>query len=179
MNQLVLLGDCTGIMPMLGRFGAVDNRYAVVYAEKHEQTAKRQRRSPEESGSNLGAAQGADHGSIRQRRFVSSRDGGGFLCVSARVPARDCTDGDTVEGPGTGWGDERQVHRRDAIDGVSFDDRQREVQPLRGDGSTRDPSHGPRPHQQHTGELRGSLQSVPQQPPQDRMVALSEGWAVS
>lgn len=166
------------VMPTLGRVDAVDNADAVVYTEKHEESAKRQRRSPEESGTDLGAASSADHGSLCQRRHVAGRDGSDVRSVSAGLPKGHFPNGDTVQGAGQVWGVERQVHRRDAIDAVPPDGCQGQMQPLRGDGSTSHSPQGPQPHQQRDGELGSYVQPLPHEPSQDRVVALPKGWAI-
>ena len=171
-------GDCMEIMPLLGKIDAVDMPDAVVYTEKYEKSAEGQRRATEESGRDLGASPRADNGSLCQRGYVASGNGGDIRGVAAGVPEGYFANGGAIEGSGSSRRIERALHRRNAVDGIPTDDCEGHVQSLRGDGSSRDPSPGPRPHKQHAEELRGSLQPVPHEPSQGRMVALPEGWAI-
>lgn len=173
----LLQGDSSIILPALL---ANELRFsdAVVYTQPHEKSAKRQYRAPSRRDENMGAAPVPNSGTLQQRGYVSGGNGVDVRCVSAGLSESLEAPRDTVERARSVGAAERALHRRDAINGVSQDDCEGQVQPLRGDGSTGDPSQGPQSHEQCAGELGGSLQPVPYEPSQDGVVAFPKGWAI-
>jgi hypothetical protein len=166
------LGDCMEVMPTLGKVDAKTK------GTGNEQPAKRQRCSPEESGKRLGAAQSKDFGPVYQWGYVADGDGADVRGISAGLPTGDCKDGYHSQRSRQGWKNERKVHRRDAINGLSKDDIEGQMQQVWSNGNAGDPSQGPQSHQQRDREFGSTVQPLPHEPSQARMVAFSEGWAI-
>ena len=84
----------------------------------------------------------------------------------------------SAEGKGKGWEIERALHRRDTINFLSKDDIEGQMQQMRGYGYAGDTSQGSQPYEQCHRESRSALQPLPHKSPQNRMVAIPEGWAI-
>ena len=178
-DATLYLGDCLEILPTLGRVDAVvDHADAVVYSDSHGKSAGRQHQEGGASVPDLGSAARGNRTSLRDGGLVAGRSG---------QPLRDepAGHGSGAEAPrhqgqneGQGGASERALHRRDAKHGLSSDDRQDALCGMSFDGRACDPSQGSRPHEQRAGEPSGSLQSLPLQPSQARVLAAQEGWAL-
>ena len=172
------LGDCLDVMPALGKVDAVDSSDAVVYVEKHEQTANWEPETPSESGVNMGKPQGRNPSPLRRWPNVTSATGGSLRDEPTRYCSGIEANGHQAEVAGKGGRAERSVYRRDAKHDLQADGGEDALQQMRGNGSACNTSQGPHPHEQHVRELGGSLQSLPHKSPQDGVVALPKEWAI-
>jgi hypothetical protein len=177
-NCRLIQGDCLEVMPLLGKVDAVDNRNAVAYSDKYEQTAKRQLRTPKRSDETLGTSQAGDCHDVPERNEITGRNGEDLRSDASSVSKGNLENGDRVEVEGQNRAGERAIHRRDAKHDIPQDDRKDALQQVRHDVSTSCASCGRMPHEQRGGKLGGSLQPMPHQPPQTGVLELPEGWAI-
>lgn len=179
-------GDCMEVMPTLGKVDTVgDNNNAVVekfdavvYDSNHEKSAVRQHRPPSRGVGNLGTAPSGNPEALFQRSGIAASDGRPLRGDVSRLPESYKTDGDSVEVTRQGGRGERSLQGRDAINGLSVDGGEDGLQPLRRNEPIGDPSQGWCSHEQCSQQLRSSLQPVPQQPPQTRVVEFPKDWAI-
>lgn len=170
------LGDCRDVLPTLGKVDAiVDNSDAVVLKQLHEKPAKRQRRAPARGDGNLASASCGDCGVVFERRPIASADGPAIRGDAGRLSegageARDC-----FEVARSGGGGKRSVRGRDAEHGLSVDGGKDALQPLRSDNRACCASCGRNPHEQHAGELGGSLLALPHVTSQAGVVGRAKG----
>jgi hypothetical protein len=174
----LILGDCLEVMPGLGKVDAVDNRNAVAYSDKYEQTAKRQRRTPKRSDETLGTSQAGDCHDVPERHEITGCNGEDLRSDASSVSKGNIEAGDCFKVEGQGGTGERALHRRDAKHDIPQYDRKDALQQVRVKVSASCASCGRGPHEQRGREFGSVVQPMPQQPPQTRMVELPEGWAI-
>lgn len=165
------LGDCLEVMPLVGKVDAVvDNSDAVVFNQKHEKSAKRQRCTPNKSSKGVGVTQGGYNGSVCEWGEVSGADGGEVRNFSGGVPEGSSAVRDTAEVEGQGRKSEREVYRRDAKHSISDDDRENTLQQVRKNEPASNTPHRRSSYEQRKEQSGSSLLPVSQQPPQAGMV---------
>jgi hypothetical protein len=179
-GQRLILGDCLQVMPMLGRFDAVDidNHDAVVFNQAYEKPAKRQHRAPARGDENLGAAPGGDRGPVCERGQVAGRNGEALRGVAGRVSEGPETPWDAREVTGASRSAKRAIQGRDEKHGISEDDRQGSLQSVRGEALAGDPSSGRGAYEQRPEQSGSALLALPHSASQAGMVGLPKGWAV-
>ena len=177
-GQRLILGDCLEVMPLLGKVGAVDNRNAVVFNRGYEEPAKRQHRTPARGDEIMGTAQARDSCALSERNEITGGNGRDVWDNPNGISEGDCANGHPTEITRQGRESERALHRRDAKHDLPQDGGENALQQMRGNGPATCASCGRGSHEQHGRELGGSLQSMPQQPPQAGMVEFPEGWAI-
>ena len=167
----LILGDCLEVMPTLGKVDAVvDNRDAVVFNQKYEKSAKGQHCTPTKSNENMGFTQGRYNGSVCERGQISGTNGGEVWNNAGGLSEGFGTLGDCSEAEGQDRECEWALQGRDAKHGLSENDREETLQPMRGNEPAFNSSQGRSSHEQHKEQFGSSLQSVPQQSPQTRVV---------
>ena len=172
----LILGDCRDVLPTLGKVDAVvDNFDAVVFNQAHEKPAKRQHRAPAKSDGFVAPAQGGDCDPVCDGRSIAGADGGTLRGDAGGLSEGIGETGDTAEVARQGGGSERAVQGRSAIDGLSVDDREGALQPLRLDGPVGDSPSGRSAYEQRAGKSGSALLPLPQQPSQAGVVGSPQG----
>lgn len=158
------LGDCRDILPTLGK---VD---AVVYTQQHENTAESEYRTGGASGAPMVGPTGGNPDGLRQRDGFTEGNGGALRGDAAGVSEGAQTPRDSAEASRARGRGERPLQGRDAEHGISPDDREAGMQPLRLGGAAADPSSGQRAHEQHSEQSGSALLALPHQPSQAGVV---------
>ena len=131
------LGDCRDVLPLLPKVDAVvDNADAVVFSETHEKPAKSKHRAAAQGDGIVAIAQGGDCGPVCDGRSIAGADGEALRGDAGGLSEGIGEAGDSAEVSRSSRIGKRTVQGRDAIDGLSVDDREGPLQPLRLDGST-------------------------------------------
>ena len=169
-------GDCREILPTIGKVDAVvDRRDAVVFNQAHDKSAKRQHCSPTKSNGTMASPQGGNSGIIRDGGLFAGADGEAIRNNAGGLSEGIGETGDTAEVARQGGGSERAVQGRSAIDGLSVDDREGALQPLRLDGPVGDSPSGRSAYEQRAGKSGSALLPLPQQPSQAGVVGSPQG----
>jgi len=175
-NARLICADCRDILPTLGKVDAVvDSPDAVVYSQQHERTAESEYRTGCASGAFVGGSTGGNPDGLRQRDGIAEGNGGALRGDAAGVSEGGQTPRDSPEASRTSGRSERALQGRDAEHGLSWDDREAGMQPLRLDGATADPSSGQRAHEQHSEQSGSALLALPHQSPQAGVVGRKKG----
>lgn len=178
-GQRLILGDCLEVMPLLGRVDAVvDSPDAVVFNGPYEKPTKWQHRAPARSDESLGTAPGGDFGLVCERGQVTRRDGEALQRLAWGVSEGAFAAGATGEVTRQGGVGEWAFQGRDAKHGLSEDDREGELQQVRGDTLACDPPSGRGSYKQHVEQSGSALLALPFKASQARMVEFPKGWAI-
>ena len=178
-RAVLVQADCRDVLPVLPKVDAVvDNADAVVFNETHEKPAKSKHRAAAQGDGIVASTQGGDCGFVFDGRSIAGADGEALRGDAGGFPEGIGEAGDSAEVSRSSRIGKRTVQGRGAIDGVSVDDREGLLQPLRREGTTGDPSSGWSAHQQHAGQSGSPLLTLPQQPPQAGMVGTCQSLCI-
>lgn len=170
-DAVLYRGDCLEVLPTLGPVDAVvDSVDAVVYTEKHEESASGQPETSARGGENLVRAEAGNRAALRQRNVVSGADCGPSRGKSAGGSEGASPDGHSNEAPRSCGRTERAFQGRNAEHDLPADGPEGSLHELRDDRQSLRPPQGRESSEQRSDKSRSSLHGLPQQDAQAGVV---------